>query len=91
MSADLELILRSAGIQNLIMTGVCTDICVHSTLRDAGDRGFEGLLVSDATGATVAANHHAALELVLTEVDRRFVPPLTCGARVHSARMFQRG
>ena len=60
--------MRNAGIQNLILTGVCTDVCVHSTLRDAGDRGFEGLLVSDATGATVAANHKAALDMVLTEV-----------------------
>ena len=67
--ADLELILRSHGIKNLIFTGVCTDVCVHSSLRDAGDdRGSEGLLVTDATGATSPANHRAAVHMVQTEV-----------------------
>lgn len=63
LSADLELILRNHGIQNLIFTVVCTDVYVHNNLRDAVDRGFEGLLVTDATRATVAANHQAAIDM----------------------------
>ena len=65
---DLELILRNARVQYLIVVGVCTDICVHTTIRDANDRGFECLLVEDATGATEQRHHDAAVTMVQTEV-----------------------
>ena len=58
-------------MQYLILTGVCTDICVHTTMRDANDRGFECLLVVDATGATEQQHHDAAVSMVQTEVGNR--------------------
>jgi nicotinamidase-related amidase len=48
---DLQAILTEAGITHLIVTGVTTEVCVHTTVREANDRGFEALVLSDCVGS----------------------------------------
>jgi len=63
-ATDLDLLLRRAGVTHLVFTGITTDVCVHTTMRDANDRGYECLLLSDCTGATDYGNYEAALKIV---------------------------
>ena len=63
-TTSLEADLRAAGIRHLILTGVTTDCCVTSTLREGLDRGFDGLVLEDCVIAANPRRHEAALDLV---------------------------
>ena len=65
----LEELLREIGITRLVLTGVTTQCCVHSTLRSAVDRGFWCLTLADATAAFEPEVHEAALRLIRAEED----------------------
>jgi nicotinamidase-related amidase len=66
-ATDLEQILRAGGVRRLILCGVTTDVCVHSTLRAAIDLGFECLVLEDCCAATVPEHHIAAIGTICTE------------------------
>ena len=63
-STELEHILIRRGIRNLVIMGVTTEVCVHTTLREASDRGFDNLLLEDCCAATVPELHRAAVEII---------------------------
>jgi nicotinamidase-related amidase len=63
-ATDLELMLRNAGIKSLIVTGVTTEVCVHTTVREANDRGFECLVLSDCCGSYFPEFHEVALRMI---------------------------
>lgn len=64
---DLELLLRNRGIRQLILTGVTTEVCVSSTLRQAVDLGYACLTVADACGSAYPALHAASLSMIGVE------------------------
>jgi nicotinamidase-related amidase len=64
---EFGLMLKIKGIKNLLICGVTTDVCVHSTMREANDNGFDCLLVEDATSASEPHLHAGAVESVKAE------------------------
>lgn len=64
---DFKLLLDVAGIKNLVICGVTTDVCVTTTMRDANDMGLDCLLISDASAAGNENLHRAAVAMVKEE------------------------
>lgn len=64
---DLALILNSRHVRNIVLTGITTDVCVHSTLRTAIDSGYDCLLLEDCTAATMDSNYVAAISTIKQE------------------------
>ncbi|MBV1838508.1 cysteine hydrolase family protein [Acetobacter estunensis] len=63
-ATEMEHILRHRGIKNLIFVGVTTECCVHTSMREAADRGFDNLLLEDATAAVTPELKTAAIDII---------------------------
>ena len=62
-----ESLLRAAGVTHLVFAGVTTEVCVQTSMREANDRGFECLLVSDATESYFPEFKAAAIEMIVAQ------------------------
>lgn len=63
-STDFHALLQELGIGQLVVTGVTTEVCVHTTVREANDRGYECLVISDATASYFPEFHRTGLEMI---------------------------
>jgi nicotinamidase-related amidase len=61
---DLHLILGNDGIRTLIVCGVTTEVCVHTTVREANDRGYECLVLSDCVGSYFPEFQSVGLQMI---------------------------
>lgn len=63
-ATDLQTILRNHSIENLIVCGVTTEVCVHTTVREANDRGYRCIVPSDCCGSYFPEFHEIALRMI---------------------------
>jgi nicotinamidase-related amidase len=66
-ATDLEEILEKNRVTSLIVTGVTTEVCVHTTVREANDRGFECLVLADCVGSYFPEFQRAGLEMIAAQ------------------------
>jgi nicotinamidase-related amidase len=63
-ATDLHLLLQNAGVENLIVCGVTTEVCVHTTVREANDRGYRCIVPSDCVASYFPEFHDVALRMI---------------------------
>ncbi len=63
-ATDLDAILKMKGIQQLVVCGVTTEVCVHTSVREANDRVYDALVLSDAVGSYFPEFQRVALEMI---------------------------
>jgi biuret amidohydrolase len=66
-ATDLDAILKNRGVAQLIVCGVTTEVCVHTTVREANDRGYECLVVSDCVGSYFPEFHEMGLRMIAAQ------------------------
>ena len=66
-ATDLHSILHNAGIENLIVCGVTTEVCVHTTVREANDRGYRCIVPSDCCASYFPEFHAVGLKMIAAQ------------------------
>jgi nicotinamidase-related amidase len=63
-ATDFDLVLHNRGIRSLLVCGVTTEVCVNTTVREANDRGYECVVLSDCVGSYFPEFQRVALEMI---------------------------
>jgi len=66
-ATDLSEILDKSGINSLVVTGVTTEVCVHTTVREANDRGYECLVLADCVGSYFPEFQRVGLQMIAAQ------------------------
>ena len=66
-ATDLDTVLKGAGVTHLVVTGVTTEVCVHTTVREANDRGYEVLVLSDCVGSYFPEFQRVGIDMVAAQ------------------------
>ncbi|MET0967394.1 MAG: cysteine hydrolase [Nakamurella sp.] len=66
-ATELQDVLEKSGMTNLIVTGVTTEVCVHTTVREANDRGYDALVLSDCVGSYFPEFQRVGLDMVAAQ------------------------
>jgi biuret amidohydrolase len=66
-ATDLDLILSNAGIEDLIVCGVTTEVCVNTTVREANDRGYRCVVLADCCGSYFPEFHETGLRMIAAQ------------------------
>ena len=64
---DLDLMLRNRGVETLLVCGVTTEVCVHTTVREANDRGYRCIVVGDCCGSYFPEFHEVGLRMIAAQ------------------------
>jgi nicotinamidase-related amidase len=64
---DLDLMLRNGGIDTLLVCGVTTEVCVHTTIREANDRGYRCIAVADCCASYFPEFHEVGLKMIAAQ------------------------
>lgn len=66
-ATNLDVLLTERGIRSLLVTGVTTEVCVHTTVREANDRGYECLVLADCVGSYFPDFHRVGLDMIAAQ------------------------
>ena len=66
-ATDLSEILEKSGIEKLVVTGVTTEVCVHTTVREANDRGYDCLVLADCVGSYFPEFQRVGLQMIAAQ------------------------
>ncbi|MBL8362967.1 MAG: cysteine hydrolase [Rubrivivax sp.] len=66
-ATSMQALLEAAGVTQLVFAGVTTEVCVQTTMREANDRGYDSLLVEEATESYFPAYKAATLEMIVAQ------------------------